>query len=258
MVNTMIDNQIPITNISPKMKKLSELLLGNIESIFVPYGLDVTQFRILKIRVPEEDDQYQRLKRLKADQSLLSDELRLEQQAALVQQQTKSEIIKMEAEALAFKRKAEGYTYQQERQLDVLQAAAENESNGISGSLVDLGVGLGTAGAVGKMVSDGLQPIVSQTVMPIETSNQQADNETYYCPTCNGALPSKTAKFCPECGTAVSVDQFCKNCGQVLEPSAKFCPECGTAVSVDQFCKNCGQILEPSAKFCLNCGQARK
>ena len=47
------------------------------------------------------------------------------------------------------------------------------------------------------------------------------------CPCCQHPV-SPTAKFCPECGTALS--RKCSSCGEKLKLSMKFCPECGTRV----------------------------
>jgi NADH pyrophosphatase NudC (nudix superfamily) len=35
------------------------------------------------------------------------------------------------------------------------------------------------------------------------------------------------AKFCPECGTSVSLHVKCGDCSVEMPRSAKFCPECG-------------------------------
>jgi len=47
------------------------------------------------------------------------------------------------------------------------------------------------------------------------------------CPNCEAPLDSN-AKFCPECGAKVKVDNRCPNCKAKVAPGAKFCPECGT------------------------------
>jgi len=48
------------------------------------------------------------------------------------------------------------------------------------------------------------------------------------CPKCNAQ--TRGAKFCPECGEALSV-QSCGKCRAPLLPGAKFCGECGTEAS---------------------------
>jgi class 3 adenylate cyclase/tetratricopeptide (TPR) repeat protein len=44
----------------------------------------------------------------------------------------------------------------------------------------------------------------------------------------------------------------CSNCGTLNAAGAKFCAECGTAISGG--CANCGAALAPGAKFCSECG----
>ncbi len=47
----------------------------------------------------------------------------------------------------------------------------------------------------------------------------------------------------------------CQNCGQKNESTAKFCSNCGNAITQEKFCSSCGSKLESDAKFCSNCGQ---
>jgi len=42
------------------------------------------------------------------------------------------------------------------------------------------------------------------------------------------------------------------SCGHENPPRAKFCLECGTALTVE--CLHCHAELPPNAKFCLECG----
>ena len=77
----------------------------------------------------------------------------LEQQAEIIRQQTEAEKTKILAEAEAYKRKIEGYNYQEERKYDILKAAVENENSGmgsLTGELVRLGAGFGVLDSVGR------------------------------------------------------------------------------------------------------------
>lgn len=47
------------------------------------------------------------------------------------------------------------------------------------------------------------------------------------CPSCG--TDAGTAKFCPNCGTALA-DRTCTGCGAKLSARSKFCPDCGKAV----------------------------
>lgn len=155
LVNTMTENNISITCVTRHLRTLSEILQERISEIFKDYGFQAAQFRILGIQVPEEDEQYIRLKKLRADQSMMRSELTLEQQAEIIRQQTEAEKTKILAEAEAYKRKIEGYNYQEERKYDILKAAVENENSGmgsLTGELVRLGAGFGVLDSVGGMV----------------------------------------------------------------------------------------------------------
>lgn len=48
------------------------------------------------------------------------------------------------------------------------------------------------------------------------------------CPSCG--TDAGTAKFCPNCGTALA-DRTCTGCGAKLTARSKFCPDCGKAVA---------------------------
>jgi len=57
-------------------------------------------------------------------------------------------------------------------------------------------------------------------------------------------VPAAGAKFCPNCGQALSPsDKFCQNCGASLvqAPQASTCPKCGNQLRLEQrFCNMCG------------------
>ena len=55
----------------------------------------------------------------------------------------------------------------------------------------------------------------------------QAPENVVACPNC-GASVSRDAKFCPECGQALTANLTCPNCGHESPHGTKFCAECGT------------------------------
>ena len=62
-------------------------------------------------------------------------------------------------------------------------------------------------------------------------------------------------------GTYVTKEKFdktvvgaCPNCGASITPGAKFCPECGQAITRERFCSECGNKIKADAKFCPECG----
>lgn len=51
---------------------------------------------------------------------------------------------------------------------------------------------------------------------------------------------------------------LCGNCSHSIElESARYCPQCGKALHVDNGCLKCHALLLPGARFCHHCGTAR-
>ncbi len=48
----------------------------------------------------------------------------------------------------------------------------------------------------------------------------------------------------------------CHKCNAENDASAKFCDQCGAALSKSCPCEACGELNDPDAKFCDNCGKA--
>lgn len=157
-------------------------------------------------------------------------------------------------------RAAQGYTYQQERQFDVLDTAASNDNSmagGMAGGFMQMGVGLGAMGAVGGMVKDSMSGMTDNFSGMMNATQQPAANQpanAEKCKNCGAALATG-AKFCLECGTKVEVAQkiTCPHCGAAVQ-GGKFCLECGgSLVPTQKVCSNCGHKFE-SGKFCPECG----
>ena len=101
-------------------------------------------------------------------------------------------------------RDIEGYTYQEERQFDVLEEAAQNE--GSAGNLMGAGMGISMGLGLGAQFGN-LMGSMGNTPSPDKqlNQNQSVSNEEI-----------GLAKFCSQCGTAFSDGaKFCSNCGQV-------------------------------------------
>lgn len=55
----------------------------------------------------------------------------------------------------------------------------------------------------------------------------------------------------------LSAATTCAKCQGTLAPGAKFCAQCGTAVTAQagpKFCSSCGGALQAGARFCSGCG----
>lgn len=128
--------------------------------------------------------------------------------------------------------------YTRMAQADALKEAAKN--TGMAGSAMGAGMGFGMGQMFSGMFSSQPQGGASQ--------QQAASGAT--CSKCGANVPS-TAKFCPDCGSAMGLT--CPHCGASVKPNAKFCPDCGKRLS--STCPKCGATTAPGAKFCPDCGE---
>ena len=48
----------------------------------------------------------------------------------------------------------------------------------------------------------------------------------------------------------------CHKCNALAPADAKFCSQCGHALSKTKPCPHCQELNDPDARFCDNCGQA--
>lgn len=100
-----------------------------------------------------------------------------------------------------------------------------------------------------------------------------ADPEEAKCPSC-GAAVSRTAKFCPNCGTSLAVkpktEQKCPRCGKPRHGNDRFCDDCGWDFNkpaeepkklTGYRCRKCGKTMRAYAdgkvNFCNNCGATK-
>ncbi len=142
-------------------------------------------------------------------------------------QETKNDVMRMkrEAEARAYARSIEGYTYQEERQFDVMKDAAGNTGalGGAMGTMIGATLGASMGSAMSGMVSPAMTPPAG--------SAASSGSGTSHCVSCGKELPAG-AKFCSGCGTPVAPpEKFCINCGTKLSAEAMFCHSCGAKQS---------------------------
>lgn len=127
IANAIIRKKISVLEISTDLSSIADSLKKSLDVDVDDYGIELVQFNILSINVPEDDPAVIRLK-----------------------------------SALA--RKAEmgilGFNYQQERSLDILETAAGNQ--GAAGGVMGAGIGLGIGGAVGLGAGQAMQSLVMQ------------------------------------------------------------------------------------------------
>ena len=235
----LIKKKISVLEINAYISEISESLKESILPTFSDFGIELVNFYVNDISVPEED----------------------------------TAVIKLK-EALA--RKAEmdiiGYSYTQERSFDTLEGAATNQGSGsapIMGAGLGLGMGLGLGGNFGGAFGDMGKNINTNAAEP------KKEEPTIKCSACGNTYSNKT-KFCPECGDkyrpcpkcgadlpegAIKCNDCgyekstpCLSCGaEIPSKSTKFCPECGT--SLIKKCPKCNVPIDGNPKFCPECGE---
>ena len=109
--------------------------------------------------------------------------------------------------------------YRTSRGFDVLEKAAENESQ--AGSIAGMGLGLGVGVGVGTNVSKiATESLSNTTVSPKREKNVA-------CTSCHKMIEDDDV-FCPECGAKQIM--ACPVCQTLIKPNDKFCPNCGKKV----------------------------
>ena len=165
-------DKISIFEIDEHINEMSNTLLNMLKPDFEDYGLSLERFLITTIVKPDGDSSYEKFKSLHFRQYADIVEAKLRQQTAVIDAQTKAQQTIIESQALATKRKQEGYTYQQERGFDVAQDVANNEA---VGEFTNMGVGLGTMGAIGGVVAGTVSSSISGALQDTQPTNQNTN-----------------------------------------------------------------------------------
>jgi len=179
-----------ILGVCERLDEFAELLKPMISPVFDEYGLEIVNFYVGALDIPQDDPGREKLE-------------------------------------TAFGNKAEigvlGQDWTRVQGRDVLMATATNP--GSAGDIAGMGVGLGVGMAAGGVAS-GMTAAVFAPIKPQQPAPADGAKEVE-CPACHKRSPAGS-KYCSECGTKITVRKaFCTNCGEELQGGAKFCGECG-------------------------------
>lgn len=295
LAQTIKENNVNILEVDSQLMKLSSALKDRINTCLEEYGLFMPEFFVERIKTPDEDPNFRKMKEQYAQQYLLVREEQIrrseaeaaferkaveaqtqarmkiigaqgEAEALKIQKAAEAEAYKMQAEAEAAEMRVKGYTYQQETSRLVGMEAMQNgltggtASAGTSalGDIAGLGIGLGTMGSMINMTKDALSPVM-------ELSGQMGQN-----------IGSAVAgAWDCSCGNKGITGNFCSNCG-AGKPAARqiltWDCACGNKNITGNFCSNCGaRRPEPESltwdcscgrkgitgNFCDNCGKRK-
>jgi hypothetical protein len=118
--------------------------------------------------------------------------------------------------------------------------------------LLGIGIHLTRLGYMGKIMR-----YMSQEMAPPakDTFNYLADETKDGIKTVAGAVAEGVREgFADKSRSAVR----CQGCGTANLGDAKFCIQCGRALTKSRKCPHCNELNDPHANFCQNCGQAFK
>lgn len=209
----VINKKISILEINAHINELSEYTKKEMKEIFQEYGIELINFYINDISVPEND----------------------------------SGVIKLK-EALAKKAEMDivGFNYTQERTFNTLEGAAKNSSSN-SSNFIGAGVGMAMGVGLGNNFSDKINTSINYNknidnevekvkckkcetliLKGLKFCPECGEAQIKKCPSCGIIIENENAKFCFECG--ISLKKVCKTCGNSLENDIKFCPECGEKI----------------------------
>lgn len=199
-------------DMNERLFEVSEVVKEQLLPLFADYGIEVLQFNIESVTVPDED----------------------------------FEAVKKAKEART-SRMIQGYTWQEERQMDIAQVFAGNEGTmgNIGGAVGGFMMGGALAGGVADLTRSAMSPDRIPAAAPVmDFRNAAGEN----------AVPGSAAAPAAESASTPPAEgmKYCTKCGNSLSADMLFCPKCGTRQAKE--CPNCHTQLTPDAAFCHRCG----
>lgn len=232
----IIKEKLSVLELAAYLFDISEDIKSKITPEFSRFGIDIINFYINSLNVPEEDPAIEHLK-------------------ALLSKRAEMNVL--------------GYSYQEERSYDVLNSAASN--SGVAGGVMGAGVGMGMGFGIGGNVGNMMGQMVTDKIDPAKADSKA--EVSVQCNKCKNPIP-KSAKYCPSCGDIYNAcvkcgfdnelgvqrcaqcgelqPVACIKCGEMIDPNVKFCHVCGVAQAKE--CSQCGISVGVKAKFCPECG----
>lgn len=197
------ESKVSVLDLAAKYKELGKSIEKNAKEEFEPLGLQVSNFVIENLSLPEE---VEKAIDERAKLGVLGDKMG---------------------------------TYTQYKAANAMGDAAKNPNGS---GLAGLGVGLGAGAHMGGIFADSISSAKDhkrQVVIECVKCGASIPGKSKFCPECGSAQ----AKSCPKCGEPISKGgKFCVNCGEKLDSTEKTCKKCGKQLSAkSKFCPDCGE-----------------
>ena len=219
IAQSMKESKISIFELDERLIEFSNDLKEKLMPDFAEYGVSLEKFFITSVAKPDGIREYEEFKNLFYRQYSDVAAAKIRQEVGIIDQETETNKMIIEAQGIAKKRSTEGYTYQQERSFDVAEKIAQNEGTGnFSSAGIGLGIMSGFGGAIGNVVSE----TASNSISGIATNTRSIS----FCENCGSGIVLG-AKFCDNCGANTSATSSCTNCGYIFERPGNYCPKCG-------------------------------
>lgn len=178
LAETVAQRKVSFLEISAFLEEISADLKAKLKDDFASYGLELLNFFLESVNVPDEDPAVQKLKKALAD--------------------------KAEIDIL-------GSDYVRKRSLDVMEKAAGTEGSGL-GAGMGLGMGVGAGAGMGQMAAAAMGTTAGASSCP--ACKAPASSGARFCGQCGAGMGPRrcskcsadagpAAKFCPACGTAL-------------------------------------------------------
>ena len=258
IASQLMERRLSILTVTSCLDDMSKNLKIKLQDDFAMYGLEIANFLINAIDVPEDDPEVQHVKQAmanKAEMRILGDD-----------------------------------AYRMKRTFDVLESAAKNEGGGnMMTAGLGMGMGMGAGNNFASMAGGamalqppaqqlgvGRQPrqqfararafeegLVERQQVAVQRAPQvghhalaQQRHEVEARGGGQGLQPPAQHKALPGPGGGQPADMVtCQGCGNKSYSAFKFCTTCGAGlVTPNAVCPTCGVELPVGAKFCGHCG----
>jgi membrane protease subunit (stomatin/prohibitin family) len=131
----IVQKEVTVVKINAYIDEVANSVRDAINEEFAQYGVRIASFNIASLNFDKEDPNVQKI---------------------------------LDSQSEAAKRRMEGYSYQQERQLDIMETAAGNEGGAgqMMGAGMGLGMGLGVGGTFGQQMGNVAGVMQQQQATP--------------------------------------------------------------------------------------------
>ena len=250
-----------------KKKALADDMTPILNDILDEYGMELINYYIESIEVPEDDPCMGRIRELRIQrqekmferEQLAADErlgFNLRRESSEADRYVSGQMAQADYERMTIRDQDGNNGWARQEYADTLKTAAGNTSTG--GAFVGAGMGLAMGQAMGSMAESLMHTGENAGPLAGAAAGAEAAPAKLICPSCNAAVPAGS-KFCINCGKPMEQKkEVCPSCGAELLPGMKFCGQCGAPIAVVNKCKVCGAELQPGQLFCGSCGTKRE